>query len=55
MAVVVITFHGRFLDRTVHSLDLAIGLGMLDFGEPVLDPIDGGNHLEQSYECNGCC
>ena len=39
MAVVVVTFDSRFLDRSVHSLDLAVGPGMLDFGEPVLDPV----------------
>ena len=35
--VVVIAPDGDFLNRAVHSLDLAVGPGMLGFGQPVLD------------------
>ena len=34
-----ISLDRRLLDRPVHSLDLAVGRGMLDLGEPVLDPV----------------
>ena len=39
MAIVVIAFDRGFLDRPVHSLDLYIGPGMLDLGQPVLDAL----------------
>ena len=37
MAVIVIAFDRRVLDRSVHPLDLAVGPGMIDFGQPVFD------------------
>lgn len=39
MAVVVIALHRRLLDGAVHALDLAIGPWMVQFGQPVLDPV----------------
>ena len=37
MRLVIITLHGGFLDGAVHALDLTIGPGMTDLGQPVLD------------------
>jgi hypothetical protein len=39
MAVVMVSFDGRFFDRPVHRFDLAVGRGMLDLGELVLDVV----------------
>ncbi len=39
MAVVMVAFDSCLLDRSVHPFDLAIGPGMLDLGEPVLDTV----------------
>src|SRR5450432_2767021 len=39
MAVVVIAFDGRFLDGSVHALDLTVRPGVFDLGQPVLDAI----------------
>ncbi len=39
VSIVMVAFDGRFLDRAVHALDLAIGPGMLDLGQPMFDPI----------------
>ena len=43
---VVIAFHGRFLQRSLHALDLAVGPGMIEFGEPVLDAIALAGSIE---------
>lgn len=53
MAVVMVTFDSRFLDRSFHSLDLAVGLGMLDFGEPVLDPVVTATDAEHVHHVSG--
>ncbi len=53
MAVVVVTFDIRFFDRPVHSLDLAIGPGMLDFVEPALDPVLPATHVEHVRDVSG--
>lgn len=37
--VVMIALDGRFLDRSVRALDLAIGPGMFDLGQPMFDPV----------------
>jgi hypothetical protein len=37
--VVVITFDGRVLDRSVHPFDLTVGPGMIDLGEAVFDAV----------------
>ena len=37
MAVVMVSLDRRFLDCAVHPFDLAVGPGMLDLGQPVLD------------------
>jgi len=41
-----IAFDRCLLDRPVHPLDLVVGPGMLDPGEPVLDPILAAAHVE---------
>src|SRR5271156_316438 len=46
VCVVVVAFDGRFLDRAVHSLDLSVGPGMVDFGEAMLDAV-----LAASWTC----
>lgn len=46
MAIVVVPFDSRFLDLPVPSLDLAVGPGMLDSCEPVLDPVITATHVE---------
>jgi hypothetical protein len=46
VAVVVEALHGGFLDRAVHSLDLAVGPRMVRLGEPVLDAIRLTDHVE---------
>lgn len=37
MAVVVVTLHGGFLDGSVHALDLAVGPGVIGFGQTMFD------------------
>ncbi len=37
MAFIMIAFDRCVLDRPVHPLDLPIGPGMVDFGQPVFD------------------
>jgi hypothetical protein len=46
MAVVMVAFDGGLLDCAVHPLDLAVGSGMLDLGEPVFDLIFVAAHVE---------
>ena len=53
VAVVVEAFHGRILDRAVHPLDLTIGPGMLDFGEPVINLMLVADTVKDMREC-GC-
>lgn len=53
MAVVVVSFDCRFLNRAIHPLDLAVGLGVVRLGQSVLDPISLGDHLEPHQP--GCC
>lgn len=46
MVVIMIAFDSSVFDRAVHPLDLTIGPGMLDFGQPVLDAILPAPHIE---------
>lgn len=46
MAVVMVAFDGGFLDRPVHSFVLSIGTGVLDLGEPALNPVFIAPHIE---------
>jgi len=46
VALVVEALDGRFLDRSVHAFDLAIGPGMLGLGETVIDIVPGAGQLE---------
>ena len=39
MAVVVIAFSGRFLDRPIHPFCLTVGPGMIGFGQAVLNAV----------------
>ena len=41
-----VAFDGGFLDRPVHALDLAVGPGMLDLGQPMFDAILPAAHIE---------
>jgi hypothetical protein len=50
MIVVVEAFDGGVLDGAVHSLDLAVGPGMLHLGEPVLDAILVADAIEDVME-----
>ena len=46
MSIVMVALDGRFLDRAVHALDLAIGPGVLDPGQPMLDAVLPATHIE---------
>lgn len=46
VAVVVVAFDGRVLDRAVHSLDLTVGPGMVHLGQPVLDVVLGTDTIK---------
>ena len=50
MAIVMIAFNGCVLDGPIHSLDLAIGPGMLDLGEPVLNAMFKANPIKDMLE-----
>ena len=39
MGFVVIPFHGSLFERTVHPFHLAIGPGMVGFGQAMVNPI----------------
>ena len=54
MAVVVIPFDGRFLDRPVHPFDLTICPWMFDFGEAVLDAVLLAAHIEHVSHVGRC-
>jgi len=51
MIVMVIAFHGRLFQRSVHSLDLAVGPGMVDFGQTVLNSMFATNALKVVLAC----
>ncbi|SLN77802.1 hypothetical protein ROG8370_03985 [Roseovarius gaetbuli] len=53
MVVVVETFHGRVLDRSVHPLDLAIRPRMLHLCQPVLDCMLAAHAVKDMFE--GTC
>ena len=46
---VVKPFHRRVLDRSVHSLDLTVGPGMVGLGQAVLDPVGFADHVEAHW------
>ena len=48
-----VALDGRFLDRAVHALDLAIGPGMLNLGQPMFDPVFLASHIE--HMCHVSC
>ena len=54
VVVIVEALHGRILDSAVHAFDLAIGPGMPDLGEAVLDPVLFAAHVEHMGD-PGCC
>ena len=43
---IVVSPHSRFLQCAIHPLDLTIGPGMADLGEPVFDPVFPATHVE---------
>lgn len=49
MTVVVIPFDGSVRDRAVHSLDLAVGPGVVGFRQPVLNSIGVADHIEAHW------
>lgn len=53
MVVVVEAFDGRLLDGAVHPFDLAVGPGVLDPGQPVLDPMLFTAHVEHVRDPGG--
>jgi hypothetical protein len=53
VAVVVIAFDRRFLDRPVHPLELTIGPGVPRFGQPMLDVEVGAGSFE-AWQRKGC-
>ena len=53
VSVVIVALDGRFLDRAVHALDLTIGPGMLDLGQPMFDAIFLAAHTE--HVCHVSC
>lgn len=50
MAIVMVAFDRRLLDRPVHPCNLAIGPWMLDFREPVLDLVFVADPVEDMME-----
>lgn len=46
MAVTMVAFNAGLFDCAVHPFDLSVGPGMLDLGEPVLDPVFVAPHVE---------
>ena len=46
VGLVMIAAHRGFLQGAVHALDLAVGPGMVRFGEPVLDAVFPAAHIE---------
>jgi hypothetical protein len=53
VSIVIVALDGRFLDRAVHALDLAIDPGMLDLGQPMFDPVFLASHSEHMRHV--CC
>ena len=53
MTVVVIAFDGRFLDRSVHALDLTVRPGVFDLGQPAPDAILPAADVEHVRHVSG--
>jgi resolvase-like protein len=53
VSIVMVALDGRFLDRAVHALDLAVGPGMLDLSQPMFDAILLAAHIE--HMCRASC
>ena len=47
MGLVVVALHSRFLERPVHSFDLAVGPGMVRLGEPMFDAVLSASAIER--------
>ena len=54
VAVVVISLDGCFFNGAVHSLDLTVCPGVLDFGQPVFDTVLLAAHVEHVRHIPGC-
>lgn len=52
--VVVVALDGGVFNGAVHPLDLAIGPGMFDFGQPVLNAILPAPHVEHVRHVARC-
>src|ERR671922_2646085 len=50
MGLVVVLLHGGFFARAVHAFHLAIGPGMVGFGEAVLDTIVLADAIDNMVE-----
>lgn len=50
MAVIMKALNGGLLDHVVHALDLTVGLGMLNLGEPVFDVVLIADPVEDMVE-----
>lgn len=50
MAIVMVAFDGRCLDRPVHPLDLTVGPGVLHLSEAMLDPVLVADPVEDMVE-----
>jgi hypothetical protein len=46
VTVIVVAMDSGLLDGAVHAFDLAIGPGMFDFGQPVINVVSGASTLE---------
>ena len=46
VSIVMVALDGRFLDRAVHALDLAVGPWVLGLGRAVLDVVPGAGVFE---------
>ena len=53
VAVIVIAFDSCLLDGPVHPLDLTIGPGVFDLGQPVLDAVFLTAHIEHVGHISG--
>ena len=46
VGLVMVAAHGCFFEGAIHALNLAVGPGMVRFGEPVLDAVFPAAHIE---------
>ena len=51
MCAVVIALDGGLFDGSVHAFHLAVGPGMIDFGEPVFNVMFLANTVKEVHRC----